>query len=112
MFLGVAAGAFGAHGLAPYFARYPELAKSYDTAVRYHLFHGLALLLVAGISGRNPSSLTNTAGYLLFFGVLLFSGSLYLLVFTRLRWLGAITPLGGLAFLAGWLCLFIAAYRN
>lgn len=112
IFLGVAAGAFGSHGLAPYFVRYPELEKTYDTAVRYHLFHGLALLAVAGVSGRVEANLANWSGYLLFAGVIIFSGTLYLLVFTRLRWLGAVTPLGGMAFLLGWLCLFLAAYRK
>ena len=111
MFLGVAAGAFGAHGLAPYFERFPDLEGTYDTAVRYHLIHGLALVAAAVVAGQWPGPLPAWAGYLFLGGVLLFSGSLYLLVFTRIRWLGAITPLGGLAFLAGWLLLAVAAWR-
>lgn len=111
MFLGVGAGAFGAHGLAAYFERYPDLEATYDTAVRYHLIHGLALLATAWASSHWPGTLSTWAGYLFVLGILLFSGSLYLLVFTRLRWLGAVTPLGGVAFLAGWTCLFLAAWR-
>lgn len=112
MFLGVAAGAFGAHGLAGYFHQFPELAKSYDTAVRYHLFHALALFISAWAVDKWNNQFANWSGYLFILGILLFSGSLYLLVALRLRWLGAITPLGGLAFLAGWLCLFMAAWRS
>jgi uncharacterized membrane protein YgdD (TMEM256/DUF423 family) len=112
MFLGVGAGAFGAHGLAGYFARFPELAATYDTAVRYHMIHGLALFAAAWASTRWPGPLTTWAGYLFLLGVLIFSGSLYLLVFTRLRWLGAITPIGGAAFLAGWALLAVAALRG
>lgn len=111
MFIGVGAGAFGAHGLAPYFERYPDLEATYDTAVRYHLIHGLALLAAAWVCGHWPGAWSTWAGYLFLAGILLFSGSLYLLVFTRMRWLGAVTPLGGVAFLAGWLCLFVAAWR-
>lgn len=111
MFLGVGAGAFGAHGLRGYFARFPEFAVTYDTAVRYHLWHALALLAVAWAATRWPGAWVNWSGFLLTAGVVIFSGSLYLLVFTRARWLGAITPLGGIAFLLGWLCLFVAAYR-
>ncbi len=109
MLVGVAAGAFGAHGLASYFDRYPDLASTYDTAVRYHLFHGLALLAVAAATGRWSGPLTHWSGYLLLAGILIFSGSLYLLVLTRWRWLGAVTPIGGVAFLAGWSCLLLAA---
>ena len=112
MFVGVGLGAFGAHGLASYFERYPDLAGTYDTAVRYHLLHGLALFVAAWAYSRWPGPLTSWAGYLLFAGILIFSGSLYLLVVTRLRWLGAITPIGGVAFLAGWLLLALAAWRN
>ena len=111
MFLGVAAGAFGAHGLSGYFGEHPDLETTYDTAVRYHMIHGLALLFVALLAHQWPGSLVAWAGYLFLAGIVIFSGSLYLLVFTRTRWLGAITPIGGLAFLAGWALLFIAAWR-
>lgn len=112
MFLGVGAGAFGAHGLSAYFDQYSDLKETYLTAVRYHLIHGLALLAMGWIRVQFPGNLTTSAGILFLVGLLLFSGSLYLLVFTRLRWLGMITPLGGLAFLAGWAVLFLAALQS
>lgn len=112
MFFGVGAGAFGAHGLSSYFERFPDLEATYDTAVRYHVYHALAILFLAWAVTKWPASLTNWAGYLMIAGVLIFSGSLYLLVFTRVRWLGAITPIGGVAFLAGWICLALAAWRG
>ncbi len=111
MFLGVSLGAFGAHGLEAYLIRH-DLAGTFDTAVRYHVYHALALFAVAWAAGKWPGTLTTWAGYLLFAGVILFSGSLYLLVATRLRWLGAVTPLGGVAFVVGWALLFLAAWRN
>lgn len=112
MFLGVAAGAFGAHGLESYFLEHPELEPTYLTAVRYQLIHGLALLAVAWAVTQWPGTLTNLAGYLLIAGVVIFSGSLYALVLTDTRWLGAITPLGGVAMLAGWALLIAAAWRG
>lgn len=111
MLLGVAAGAFGSHGLSGYFSRYPDLEDTYQTAVRYHVIHALGLLLIAWADGRYAANLTSWAGYLLLLGIVLFSGSLYLLVFSRASWLGAITPLGGFSFIAGWLLLFLAAWR-
>ncbi len=112
MFLGVGAGAFGAHGLSSYFENYPTLEGTYDTGVRYLLIHGLGLFVVAWAASHWPGQLVNWAGYLFLLGILLFSGSLFLLLFTRLGWLGAITPLGGFSFLAGWLCLATAAWRG
>ncbi len=112
MILGVAAGAFGAHGLSSYFARFPELEGTFETAVRYHVYHAFGILFIALAVDKWPVALTNWAGYWLFAGVMLFSGSLYLLVFTRVRILGAITPLGGVAFIAGWACLLLAAWRS
>lgn len=112
MFLGVGAGAFGAHGLAPYFEQYPDLSGTYDTAVQYLVIHGLALFAVAWVASNWKGKLAIWAGYLFLLGVLLFSGSLFLLVLTRTGWLGAVTPLGGIAFLAGWLCLALAAWRS
>lgn len=109
MMLGVAAGAFGSHGLSSYFERYPDLQDTYEIAVRYQVYHALGLLAVAWAAGRWPGRLTNWAGYLFVIGILVFSGSLYLLVLTRARWLGAITPLGGVGFLVGWLFLLLAA---
>ncbi len=112
MMAGVAAGAFGAHGLRSYFEQFPQLASTFDTAVRYQLIHALALIGVAWISTRYAASLANWAGYLFLLGIFLFSGSLYLLVFTRLSWLGAVTPLGGVAFISGWLLLALSAWRS
>lgn len=111
MALGVGAGAFGAHALAAYFERYPALQSTYETAVRYHVYHALGLLAVAWAAERWPGPLTTWAGYLMLIGVGIFAGSLYLLVLTRARWLGAVTPLGGAAFLAAWLLLALAAWR-
>jgi len=99
--LGVALGAFGAHILK---ARIdPELFAVYQTAVLYHLVHALGLVLVGLLCQAYPGNrLLPRAGWSLLAGIVLFSGSLYLLAVTGVRWLGAITPLGGVAFLAGW----------
>lgn len=112
MFLGVAAGAFGTHGLSGYFSQHPDLEGTFDTAVRYHMIHALALLAAAWAVDKWPGTLTHWTGFLFLAGIVIFSGSLYLLVLTRTRWLGAITPLGGVAFLAGWAALFLAAWRS
>jgi uncharacterized membrane protein YgdD (TMEM256/DUF423 family) len=112
MFLGVGAGAFGAHALSEYFEQNPDLSSTYDTAVQYLMIHGLALFAAAWVSSNWSGQLANWAGYLFVLGIILFSGSLFLLVFTRMGWFGAITPLGGVAFLAGWLCLALAAWRG
>lgn len=109
-FLGVAAGAFGAHGLRGRLT--PEDLAIFETAVRYQMYHSLALLAVAWANGQWPGTLANAAGWFFVAGILIFSGSLYLLVLTNTRWLGAITPIGGLAFLAGWICLGLAAWRE
>ncbi|MCA9955616.1 MAG: DUF423 domain-containing protein [Anaerolineales bacterium] len=111
MMIGVGAGAFGAHGLKPYFERFPDLAATYETAVRYHVYHALGLFAAAWLADKYPVSLTTWGGYFLVAGIVIFSGSLYLLVMTRQNWLGAITPLGGVAFIAGWGCLALAAWR-
>ena len=111
MMLGVGAGAFGAHGLSSYFERFPDMVGTYDTAVRYHVYHALGLFAAAWLADKYPVSLTTWGGYLLVAGIVIFSGSLYLLVFTRQSWLGAITPIGGVAFIAGWACLLLAAWR-
>ncbi|MCA9943876.1 MAG: DUF423 domain-containing protein [Anaerolineales bacterium] len=112
MVLGVGAGAFGAHGLSSYFERFPNLEATFETAVRYHIYHALALFAAAWLADKWPTSLTTWAGYLFLAGIVIFSGSLYLLVLTQKGWLGAITPIGGVAFIAGWACLFFAAWRS
>jgi uncharacterized membrane protein YgdD (TMEM256/DUF423 family) len=111
-FLSVALGAFGAHSLERYFEQHPGREGTFKTGVQYHQIHALALLGVAWASGRWSSGLIPAAGYLFALGILLFSGSLYLLSVTNRRWLGAITPLGGLAFLAGWACLLIGSLQR
>lgn len=104
-FLAVVLGAFGAHGLEQRLDA--DALTTWATAVDYHMYHSLALLLVAVIDRRlAPSTLVTAAGYLFVLGIVIFSGSLYLLSVSGLSWLGAITPIGGLAFLAGWGCLF------
>jgi uncharacterized membrane protein YgdD (TMEM256/DUF423 family) len=105
----VAAGAFGAHALRARLA--PDLLAVFETAARYQMYHALALLAVAWALGRWPGPLVAWAGWLFVAGTFLFSGSLYALALSGVRWLGAITPLGGVCFLAGWLCLALAARR-
>jgi len=112
MFLGVAFGAFGAHSLRNYFADHADLLSNYETATRYLMIHGLAILFVAWASVRWPGPLTTASGYLFIAGILIFSGSLFILSLTGIRWLGAITPIGGVAFLAGWFCLIMMAIKN
>lgn len=108
--LAVAAGAFGAHALR---ARLPaDLLAVFETGARYQMYHALALLAVAWMVTRWPGPWPVRAGWLFLAGTVLFSGSLYLLALTGVRWLGAITPLGGAAFLAGWLCLAMGASRG
>lgn len=106
MFLAVALGAFGAHGLRGRVSE--DLMKIYQTGVVYHLAHGLALFVVAWLATISADSKVNVAGTFFVLGILLFSGSLYILTLTGMRWLGAITPLGGLCFLTGWAFLFLA----
>jgi|DewCreStandDraft_4_1066084.scaffolds.fasta_scaffold174216_2 uncharacterized membrane protein YgdD (TMEM256/DUF423 family) len=101
-FLAVALGAFGAHGLKETLGANATTAI-WEKAVLYHFVHGLMLVLLAG---RSP--LRTGPWWCFLAGILVFSGSLYLLAVTNLRWLGAITPLGGLSFLAGWLWLILA----
>ncbi|HEX6020228.1 MAG TPA: DUF423 domain-containing protein [Burkholderiaceae bacterium] len=109
-FLGVALGAFAAHALKARLS--PELLAVFDTGVRYQVMHALALLAVALAHARWPGRALTAAGWLFVAGTLLFSGSLYALGLTGLRALGAITPFGGVAFLAGWLCLAWAPWRH
>jgi uncharacterized membrane protein YgdD (TMEM256/DUF423 family) len=102
-FLAVALGAFGAHALRHRLT--PEMLAIFETGVRYQMYHALASFVAAWGWARWQHRAFVMAGYLFLAGTLLFSGSLYLLALTDQRFLGAITPVGGLAFLAGWLCL-------
>lgn len=109
-FTGVAFGALAARALKARLA--PELLATFDTGVRYQAMHALALLAVALAHARWPGRALAAAGWLFVAGTLLFSGSLYALALTGVRALGAITPFGGVAFLAGWLCLAWAPWRG
>ena len=108
-FLGVGLGAFGAHGLRSRLS--PDMLAIFETGVRYQMYHALALLAVAAIIARaGGARLLVAAGWCFAAGIVLFSGSLYALALTGVSILGAVTPFGGLAFLAGWACLaFFAA---
>ena len=107
-FISVAAGAFGAHGLRQ---RLPgDLLAAFETGARYQMYHALGLLAVAFALGQGRAA--SAAGWAMFAGIVLFSGSLYGLALSGIRPLGAITPLGGLCFLAGWAMLAWAAFRG
>jgi uncharacterized membrane protein YgdD (TMEM256/DUF423 family) len=106
-FTGVAAGAFGAHALKQRLSQ--DLLAVFEVAVRYQMYHALALGLVAVLLGMMPSSYLTFAGWSFIAGTVIFSGSLYLLIATGEKWLGAITPIGGVFLLCGWLCLLLAA---
>jgi uncharacterized membrane protein YgdD (TMEM256/DUF423 family) len=108
-FMAVAAGAFGAHFLKAQLA--PDALQVFETGARYQMYHALALLAVACVTARAPSAVGRVAGWLFVAGTVVFSGSLYALAWTGWRGLGAVTPLGGVAFLAGWVCLLAAAKK-
>jgi uncharacterized membrane protein YgdD (TMEM256/DUF423 family) len=108
-FLGVAFGAFGAHGLRNRLS--PEMLAVFETAVRYQMYHALALLLTAALAARSDGWLVSMAGWAFTAGLLLFSGSLYVLALTGITMFGAITPIGGLAFLIGGGCLLVVGIR-
>jgi uncharacterized membrane protein YgdD (TMEM256/DUF423 family) len=106
--VGVGLGAFGAHGLRGRLS--PEMLAVFETGVRYHMYHALALVATAALMGRLDGRLLSAAGWLFTAGIVLFSGSLYVLALTGIGMFGAITPIGGVAFLAGWACLAIASF--
>lgn len=108
-FTGVGLGAFAAHGLKNRLSA--EYLAIFQTGVTYQLVHALALLAVALLTIHVPGRLTAWAGALFCLGIVLFSGSLYVLTLTGISKLGIVTPFGGLAFLAGWFCLGLAAWR-
>ncbi len=110
--LAVGIGAFGAHGLEEVLAETGR-KDNYETAVKYHFYHTLALLLIGVVTMIRPSWRSiQFSVWSLVFGIILFSGSLYALALTGITWFGAITPLGGLGFIMGWLGLFYSALRN
>jgi uncharacterized membrane protein YgdD (TMEM256/DUF423 family) len=109
--LAVILGAFGAHALRARLT--PAMLDVYRTASQYHFYHALGLLVIAALATRIPdSAMLRWSGWLMTAGIVLFSGSLYLLAVTGTGWLGAITPLGGLAFIAAWVALLAMALRT
>ena len=111
-FSAVAFGAFGGHGLRKKLAAVEDGAKRlewWQTGASYHLAHALAIGLAALVAERTPGAWAAGAAWAFLAGIALFSGSLYVMALTGLRKLGAVTPLGGLALLAGWACLCVAA---
>ncbi|MFE4710414.1 MULTISPECIES: DUF423 domain-containing protein [unclassified Paenibacillus] len=109
--LAVAIGAFGAHILKPVISEH--YMTVYETGVQYHMFHALGLVLIALVAGQwGESARLRWAGWLLLIGIVLFSGSLYVLSITGIKVLGAITPLGGVSFIAGWICLALEAFAR
>jgi uncharacterized membrane protein YgdD (TMEM256/DUF423 family) len=99
-FLAVTLGAFGSHSLKAILA--PDMLAVFETGVRYQMYHALALLAVGWAAHQYPQASFHKAGWLFVAGIILFSGSLYILTLSGVRWLGAVTPLGGVCFLAGW----------
>ncbi len=109
-FIGVAAGAFGAHGLQRHVD--PNMLPIWHTAVLYQFIHTLALLTLAGLASHISQNALRWTSRLFAAGIVIFSGSLYVLVLTGTKWLGAITPIGGVCFLAAWACLALAAGKS
>jgi uncharacterized membrane protein YgdD (TMEM256/DUF423 family) len=109
-FISVAAGAFGAHALKGHLDA--NALAVLEVGVRYQMYHALALIGVSAAYSRWPSRLVHAGGWLLACGSLVFSGSLYLLCWSGAKWPGAMTPVGGMALLAGWLCLALGAIRS
>lgn len=110
--LGIVAGAFGAHALKDHLA--PERLVQFELAVRYQMYHALALIAAAYAAGRWPSGTASLAGWMFIVGALIFCGTVYGLAFGSPRWFGAITPLGGLSLITGWalLAYSVMAYRS
>lgn len=108
--IAVILGAFGAHGLKSRVE--PELLVVFETGVRYQMYHALALLAVGLARLHWPTATISLAGWFFLAGILIFSGSLYVMTATGERWLGAITPIGGVAFIIGWVLLAAGAWRE
>jgi uncharacterized membrane protein YgdD (TMEM256/DUF423 family) len=109
-FLAVALGAFAAHSLKEKLP--PDMLAVFEVGVRYHLYHSLALFVVAWISSQFPGTNIPVAGWFFVAGMILFSGSLYLMSVTGMKWLGMITPLGGLCFLGGWVWIAYGVWKS
>lgn len=108
--LGVIAGAFGAHALRDHLS--PERLVTYETAVRYQMYHAFALIATAWAVNRWPASAAVTAGWFFVAGIVIFSGTVYALAFGSPRWLGAVTPIGGLSLIIGWVVLAWTVYNQ
>lgn len=109
--LAVMLGAFGAHGLKSQVSE--EMLSNYQTGIQYHFYHALGLILLAlFIIVKGDSSLANWTGWLFLGGIIIFSGSLYVMAGTNAKWLGAITPIGGLAFIIGWVLWLVDVYQR
>jgi len=108
--VGVALGAFGAHGLKDRLE--PGMLSIFETGVRYHMYHAFGILAVAWVLSQWPQASAGVSGWLFVAGTVLFSGSLYLLALTGEQWFGAVTPVGGLLFLAGWMWLAWSVWRS
>ncbi len=103
-------GAFGAHALTGSLSR--DRLDVWETAVRYQMYHALAILIVGHLRRRSPAAALKVAAMLFGVGIVLFSGTLYVMAITDMSWLGAVTPLGGLAFIAGWVALAVGAWAG
>lgn len=111
MALAVGLGAFGAHGLKEMLT--DEMLEIFETGVKYHFYHAIGLLIVGLVAQLIPdSSLLQWSGWLMLAGIIIFSGSLYILSVSGIRWMGAITPIGGLCFILGWILLALASWQN
>lgn len=108
--LGVAAGAFGAHALKDILD--PPMLQVFETATRYVMYHAFGLCIVSWAIDRYPEQRLEKSGWLFLIGILLFSGSLYVVSLAGIRWMGAVTPIGGLAFMIGWLLLAWGVWRD
>lgn len=108
--IAVVTGAFAAHALKSRLS--PDMFQTFEVAVRYQMYHALGLIAVAWASTQWSSQLVTASGWLFVAGIVIFSGSLYILSLTGVRWLGAITPIGGVAFIIGWGCLLWAAIKS
>lgn len=105
----VAAGAFGAHALKSILE--PPMLAVFETAARYQMYHALGLFVVAWLSRETNSPLAVKGGWLFCIGILLFSGSLYVVALAEIKWMGALTPFGGVSFVGGWICVAWTAWR-
>ena len=108
--LAIVLGAFGAHGLKNVLDQYSR--EIYEKAIYYHFIHSLAIILIAILNNQYNNINLSYSVYLFLFGIIIFSGSLYVLAITGIKWLGAITPIGGLLFIFGWVYMIVAFLKH